>query len=533
MGQMHLKRRQMLGGMAATIALAAALPKRARTATAPSPAGGPAVLFEPGRLPSASQVWAWVETLNGFGPRLTGSEAHRRSIDFLAAELQTAGLNVRRDTRHFRLWQARRWSLELVSTGGGTTTVPTAFYFPYSGETPPQGVSGELVPFDEPPRSFAAAAHKIAVIDVPTPALSWLFQYLMFTRKSSYPDQSADFDSTMSTPLLGGTLKAAGVDLKAAAAAGVLGVVCVWRGCSEENARNQYLPFTTPYQGCPAVWVGRAAGATLRAAAQRGARARLTLEADITERAPTDTLFAVLPGTNTAETIIINTHTDGPNACEENGGAGVLALARYFAGRPVQPRRTLVFVLATGHFQLPQLGGGGQATTAWLRAHPELWDGKQGHARAVAGLTLEHLGCTEWKDDADAANFRPTGRLERELVYTTNTAMDSIWRGALVGRRKLRTLTLTPRNGVFFGEGQPLFQAGIPGVALFPIPDYLCSASPDGGGKLDAEFMHEQIASFARALLRIDAMTAAELGPVDPQDSNFGGFVLKQLTGRG
>jgi hypothetical protein len=45
--------------------------------------------------------------------------------------------------------------------------------------------------------------------------------------------------------------------------------------------------------------------------------------------------------------------------------------------------------------------------------------------------------------------------------------------------------------------------------------------------------MREQIASFAKALLRIDALTATELGPTDPQTTNFGGFVLKQLRGQG
>jgi hypothetical protein len=531
---MSVKRRQMLGGMLAAGALAAAGCGRPQSAAAPPVPRNGGLPFDIDRLATREKVWSWVETLNSFGPRLTGSEAHRRSIDFLAEELQAAGMAVQRDTRHFRLWQARRWSLELVSADGASTPVPTAFYYPYSGETSAQGVRGELHYFSEPPRSFASAAGKIAIVDVPTPALSRLFQYLMFTRKSSYPEGNADFDGSMSTPLLGGTLKAAGVNLKAAAAAGVLGVVCTWRGCSEDNARNQYLPFTTPYQGCPALWTGPAAGAILRAAAERGAQGRLTLEADVAEQAPTDTLFAVLPGASTAETIIVNTHTDGPNACEENGGAGVLALARYFSGQPARPQRTLVFVLATGHFQLPQLGGRGQATTAWLEAHPELWDGGRNHARAVAGLTLEHLGCTEWKDDAAALHLRPTGRFERELVYTTNAAMDGLWRAALAGRRKLRTLTLTPRNGVFFGEGQPLFQAGIPGIALCPIPDYLCSAPPDGGiDKLDAQFMHEQIASFAKALLRIDAMTAAELGPPEPEDTNVGGFVLKRLAGHG
>ncbi len=247
---MHAKRRQVLGGMLAAAALGVVGRDRLRAGTASSngPASqglplpmqerlsGAAPPFDPSRLASRSQVWSWVETLNSFGPRLTGTDAHRRAIEFLAAELQAAGLTVQRDTdtRHFRLWQARRWSLELVADGVAAA-VPVAFYFPYSGETSTQGLTGELVYFDAVPSSFTSAAGKIAVIDVPTPALSWLFQYLMFSRRSTYPDDSADFHGSMSTPLLGGTLKAGGVNLKAAAAAGVLGVVCVWRGCSERT----------------------------------------------------------------------------------------------------------------------------------------------------------------------------------------------------------------------------------------------------------------------------------------------------------
>jgi hypothetical protein len=524
---MNLRRRQVLGSGLAALALA--LLPRWRTQAATTAA----LPFESSRLTTREQLWSWITTLNGFGARLTGSAAHRRSIDFLAGELQALGLTVQRDTRHFRHWQARRWSLALEH-GTQRSTVPVAMYFPYSGATPPEGVRAPLIHYAKAPRSFADAAGKIAVIDVDTPALSRVFQYLLFTRKAGFPD-SADFDGSVSTPLLGGTLKAGGVNLKAAAAAGVRGVVCVWRGCSEDNARQQYLPFTTPYQGCPALWVGPAAGAQLRDAAERGDTATLTLEADVVEHAPTDTLYAVLPGRNTRETIIINTHTDGPNACEENGPAGVLALAKYCAGLPAASRqRTLVFALITGHFQLPQLGNGGQATTAWLQAHPELWDGQPGHARAVAGLTLEHLGCMEWKDDEAREHFRATGEIEREMVYTTNATMQRVWRESLAGRRRLRTLTLGPRNGTFFGEGQPLYQAGIPGVAMCPIPDYLCAMPADGDiGKLDAALAHEQVTSFARALLQLDALPAADIGAPEPQTVNFGGHVLRWLTGGG
>lgn len=489
--------------------------------------------FDPARLPSQERLWSWIETLNSYGPRLTGSEAHRRSLEFIATELTDMGLQVQRDSYQFRRWHPKRWALSIEDSSGGARSVAVSSYFPYSGVTPAAGVRAPLVYFGKAPDSFEAAAGKIAIVEVETPDIGLLLKYMMFTRKTAVPEQSADFPDDLTTPLIGGLLKASGIQLQAAAKAGVLGMICVWRGCSEQNALNQYLPFTTPYQGCPALWVGPESGAHLKAAAEHGAQATLTLEADLDPQALTETLYAVIPGTNAAETIIVNTHTDGPNACEENGPAGLLALARYATSLPKEARqRSLVFVFATGHFQMPELGTKGQSTSAWLRAHPELWDGKPGHARAVAGLTLEHLGCMEWKDDTERRHYRATGQLERELVYTTNPTMERIYADALRGRTKVRSLTLSPRNKVFIGEGAPLYDVGIPGIAMCPIPDYLCTAPADGDiGKLDAAFAHQQVTTFAKAMLHIDAMSHAALGAPEEQTTNLGGYLLRFVLG--
>lgn len=169
----------------------------------------------------------------------------------------------------------------------------------------------------------------------------------------------------------------------------------------------------------------------------RHAKARLVLHAEIEENADSDTLYAILPGTNSSENILINTHTDGPNAREENGGVGLLAMAEYFSKLPLEQRqRDLVFVFVTGHFQIPQFGIQGQATTRWLQDHPELWDGEGGHQKAVAGLTLEHLGCREWKDNQEISQYSDTGNLETELVYTANEMMNTIYLIRLREERK-------------------------------------------------------------------------------------------------
>ena len=100
--------------------------------------------------------------------------------------------------------------------------------------------------------------------------------------------------------------------------AGVLGVVVAWTGVPDDEAANQYNPFTTSYPaasglpspgdpGCPAVWVGDSAGTKLAALAAGGqASATLVPTADITAGAATETVWGWLEGSgNTGQNIII------------------------------------------------------------------------------------------------------------------------------------------------------------------------------------------------------------------------------------
>lgn len=61
-------------------------------------------------------------------------------------------------------------------------------------------------------------------------------------------------------------------------------------------------------------------------------------------------LTAVLPGSRD-ECIIVNTHTDGPSAFEENLSVAAAAMARRFASLPPgkRPARTLSFAFCPGN----------------------------------------------------------------------------------------------------------------------------------------------------------------------------------------
>ncbi len=508
-----MRRRTMLwAGVMAVAALAWLRPGRIR----PLPPLG-----QMPQLPDRDTLWHWIERINAFGPRLTASPAHQLSVDYIAEELAALGLEVHRQTHRIHRWTPGRTAITL----GNGTSIPVAAPYPYSGMTGPEGITGDLVWFDKAPKDFSAARGKIAVVPVGRLDLTLPTTLMLFQRKAALPDAGADLERGEIVPVLGPLTN---IFLPRAKAAGVRGVICLFEGLSDELARNQVLPFTTPYADLPALWVGEAQAAHLKA----GGSATLVLEAALDE-ADTDTLHAILPGRNPHETIIVNTHTDGPNACEENGAAGLLALAKAHGSR-TDRQRSIVFVFATGHFQIPQLvEGHGQATLAWLRRHPELWDGKPGHARAVAGLTLEHLGCLEWKDRGEPPNPAPTGRLEREIVYTTNPFMEQVYRAAAQHRTKLRSLTVAPRlSQMFLGEGSTLYQCGIPSISLVPGPDYLCQILPSGGlDRLDADFAQQQVATFSRALSYLDAAPSEVIGPVAPTLDRPGAFLRHLVSG--
>ena len=530
--------------------------------------------FDLARLISPREAWGELGHVNrAMGPtRLTGSPAHQAFVAWIKAELAraltpTGGAVFEEIFENYPRWSARSWSLEV-----GGHPVPVASYFPYctggftGARTPltpatalaaPGGGGGypradgraalildangraegslvDLGAFTGPGSiDWARAAGRVALVGVSVEALSNLVPGASYRLDGSWEDGKPDAGPYVSRPAPTGSIFSP-PDIHNATRAGVLGVVLVWLGISAGNAEGQYNPFTVPFSswpasspagsdpaatkaGIPALWVNADVGAGLARQAAAGASAALTIEADIVQ-VSTATVWALLPGTRRGEAdeeiVICNTHSDGPNIAEENGGVAVVDMARYFARVPIAARRrSMVFMASTGHFGHRFLGSGRD----WITQHPQIM------ARAVGCLTLEHLGCREWQDirEGDALRFAPTGKPLQSQVFVTaptfqerkpgppDPALQRIAETALSATHD-RAAVLS--GGAFLGEGGGFHAAGVPTIGFLPAPQYLCAMASDGEiSKLDPAIFHDQLQLGVRCLLALQSTPAADL----------------------
>lgn len=409
-------------------------------------------------------------TIASWGSRRTGSVAHHACIDWIADKFGRAGLKVMRDTHIFSLYDLSEENIGLSVDGenGMKKMYPSAAY-PFSGLTDSAGVTGELVYI--PKKQYGRSKGKIAVVEVPNKSVP---TDALFDVQFEFPKGDTILPERIYNPVLSSTLF--GPDLVKFRKAGALAVVAVWKNMTPGMAAGQYLPFTFPYKNLPALWMAGDDGRYVLDAAKKGNKASMLLNGTLDTAVDADNVWAMVEGENPDETILVISHSDGTNPVEENGFIGLISLAEKLKNSGKKPKRTVVFVVVAGHLRLPDLTDKKkeQATTIWLKEHPELWDGKKGHRKAVAGIVLEHLGAMEWADTKEG--YLPTGKPEIEVVYATSEKMRHLvknrWKDRIV---PLRASIVTPRSIRHLGEGEPLFEAGIPAVALLGIPSYLLS----------------------------------------------------------
>jgi hypothetical protein len=453
----------------------------------------------------ANQLLEWHRELDALGLRATGSTVQERYIDTLHERLARAGVGqLRFESVPHRRWLAQRWSLHV-----GNQTVQTASYIPYSGRTNPGGVTGELVNVD--PHALPSPGSlrgKIALFSLPLQPLTFgefgAVAYKSYDPAGILKPTATYARSWLSISTLIGILDSL---VRADAAA----CVCVL-DLPADAAHGAYYPYDGKIRPVPGVFVDSATGTRLARAASAGARARVELRSQ-TRNVHTRNLLGLIPGASD-QLMLLHSHTDGPNAIEDNGPNAIVAISQYLTRLPRRslPRSVMV-LLTTGHF------AGGAGVEAFVRRH------RSGILRrTAAALTLEHLGAREWNPQPDG-HTRLTGHAEVGTIFTpensvlVNAADAALRRANADPSSVLRPITATagsPDGHGWPAEGTQLWTMGaLPTANFITGPTYLLNWGIPTVDKLDVRRMRAEAIAFTEMLLGLSRQPKRSLHTLD------------------
>jgi hypothetical protein len=232
----------------------------------------------------------------------------------------------------------------------------------------------------------------------------------------------------------------------------------------------------------------------------------------------TPTVLATLPGTS-SQRIVIDSHTDGTNAVEDNGPVAMVAMARYFATLPRACRpRTLEFAFSTAHFfqrvANPAVRDGGAEQLA------ERLDRDYDKGSVSSVLVLEHLGARDYeafpRTHGPGGVLRPNGLRSIQFIgVTPSPSLVSAVDGVVRGYDMQRTIVLqgadapggtVPSHCSFGGEGSPFNHHLLPTIGVIAAPQFLYDPA-FGLNAIDFGVTHSELLGFTDLVLRLGTMS--------------------------
>lgn len=387
------------------------------------PAKDPLSYVDETRMVSATEARDWLVNKDNLGPAYAGSVKYDKYIAFLESKMRELGLvDFTRYTFPYPFWQTTEWpdksGWALKSDGA---PVDVASYAANSGNTGPNGVTGQMIVYDP---SLPAAqrptnaqmAGKIIVIKHPAWSTSTgggLADYEFRTDPETFPvavngaiPPSVDADYRNRQQL--STATTYGINVCQAAG----GLAAVWLLDMSPLAAAGARQHGTPRQyNCPGVLLDRNASAKVLADAQAGKTATVTLNATVTDTRPAQ-LVAYLPGRNYGkandEKLLMITHTEGMSNVEDNGSLGILGVLKYFSQIAQKDRpRTIMVYLDNRHFVA---GAENAYPYDYMEDFPDAANG------LVGGLAMEHFGGVQFNEVGDA--YKGTGWPAHTNLYT-------------------------------------------------------------------------------------------------------------------
>lgn len=495
---------------AALVVCVLAAPSRAQTVSCPTAP-------DPGALPDAAALKKLNTFVAGLGVRPTGSSAQNRYVKWIRGQLKKIpGVTLSDIQFPIDRWEAKQTKLEMVS-GGRVVRLPVAGPIPYCAPTDKAGVTAPLVlvPNDQAINTDNASG-RIVVRPAPAGSLPLsVFQLPIISWEIYDPSNTIDPLSTFYGDFIAYNNRVA--DLRNAAAAGAAGILFV-KELPRSQLVNHYEPYEGTQWGVPGAFLGADEGKQITDAIAAGAQpsGRITVRARV-KRVVTPSILATIAG-QSAQRIVIDSHTDGTNAVEDNGPVAMVAMARYFAGLPLGCRpRTIQFAFSTAHFYQrvadPAVRDGGAEQ---LAQQLDL-DYDQGTVSVV--LALEHLGAIDYEQvaraDAVGQMLMPNGlRAIQFIGVTPSPALVAAVDGVVRSYDMQRTILLqgadapgntVPKHCSFGGEGTPYERHLLPTIGVIAAPQSLYDPAFGLEG-IDFGVMHDELLGFTDLVNRLGTM---------------------------
>jgi hypothetical protein len=501
------------------VAAAIATASTAAAQTSPLASDCPAAP-DPGALPNAAQLKQMNSFVAKLGVRPTGSKAHARYIAWIRKQLKTIpGIQTSDLTFPIDRWSASKTTLQL-KTGKKTRRVLVAGAIPYAKATGRKGTSAPLAVVPAGTKiDTANAGGKIVVREAPAGSIQQAL-FLLVSWSMYDPNHTIDPAKNFKGDFIAYLERIA--DLKDAAAAGAKGILFV-KPLPRRQIKDHYEPYEGLPWGVPGVFLGADQGKRITDAIDSGKNptARITIRAGF-KHVKTPTVLATLPGAS-PQRIVIDSHTDGTNAAEDNGPVAMIAMARYFAKLPAACRpRTIQFAFSTAHFYQRVAGPETRDGGAEQLAQQLDRDYDKGTVSAV--VVLEHLGAIEY-DEVDrrtgpGVRLAPTGLRAIQFIGVTPSpplvdAVDNVVQTYDMQRTILLQGSDAPGNTVpmhcsFGGEGTPYAKHLLPTVGVITAPQSLYDPAFGLEG-IDFDVMHSEVVGFTELLNRMGTMSQPEI----------------------
>ena len=484
---------------------------------------------DPAALPDVAALQKMNAFVDRLGLRATGSPTHARFVNWIRRQLKKID-GVTLDELEFPIqrWTGGKTKL-VLSVGGQDVRLQVAGPIPYCAPTSGRGVTAPLVlvPGDQA-ITAANASGRIVVRPAPAgnvpnaafslPVISW----------SIYdPNATIDPTGTFYGDFIAYNARVA--DLRAAATAGAAGLLFV-KELPREQIVGHYEPYEGTQWGVPGAFLGADEGKQLTDAIAAGGqpRARLSVRAKV-KRVVTPSILATIPG-QSPQRIVIDSHTDGTNAVEDNGPLAMVAMARYFAGLPMACRpRTIQLAFSTAHFYQRVADPAVRDGAPEQLARQLDLDYDQGTVSVV--LVVEHLGAIDYQQipraDGIGTRLEPNGLPCIQFIGVTPSPalVDTV--DALVRAYDMqRTILLqgsdlpgetAPRHCSFGGEGTPYNKHLLPTIGVISAPQSLYNPAFGLEG-IDFELMHRQVLAYTELVNRLGVMDQAAVAGEIPAE---------------